>query len=495
MELHFRSPTILHHSPMKPASLIFTLKVLLLSFSSAFAEERKPNFVIIFTDDQGYQDLGCFGSPDIATPNLDRMAAEGMRFTSFYAQTICGPSRTALLTSSYPLRVAQDQNRCKIHPIVHSKEITIAEVLKPQGYKSAAFGKWDLATHSQATWIDELLPRGQGFDYFFGTPSSNDRVVHLLRNEEVIEREANMATLTKRYSDEAIQFIEKNKEKPFFVYLAHSLPHTKLAASKDFKGKSKGGFYGDVIEEIDHHSGRILDKIKELGLDDNTYVIFTSDNGPWLLRKEHGGHALPLRSGKTTCWEGGLRVPFIIRAPGRVPSGTTNDLVTATIDLMPSLATLAGADLPTDRTLDGLDISKIWHAKQTKLDRPYFYYQHFYLRGVRKGDWKVMLKHEEGPKKAVGNWNHHVAQKDSKPLTAHQLYNLKDDIGETTDLSTKHPEKLAELLKLANWARNDIGDFDRIGKNARFFDSGPNRIENPAPINPPRRKKTPKKQK
>lgn len=438
---------------------------------------RPPNFVIIFTDDQGYQDLGCFGSPDIATPNLDRMATEGMRFTSFYAQTICGPSRTALMTSSYPLRVAQAKNRCETHPVVHSKEITIAEVLKPRGYKSAAFGKWDLATHSQANWLTELLPRGQGFDYFFGTPTSNDRVVHLLRNEEVIERNADMATLTKRYTDEAIQFIEKHKDEPFFVYVAHTMPHTLLAASEEFKGKSKGGFYGDVIEEIDHNAGRILKKVKQLGLDDNTYVIFTSDNGPWILRKDHGGHALPLRSGKTTCWEGGLRVPCIVRAPGRVPADTSSDLVTATIDLMPTIAKLAGAELPSDRVLDGIDISEIWHGERDELERPYFYYQHFYLRGVRKGDWKVMLKHEEGAKSATAKWKNHVDPKDAKPLSAHQLYNLKDDIGETTDLAAKNPAKLAELLELAEWARNDIGDHDRIGKNARFFDDAPNRLE------------------
>lgn len=474
---------------MKPNPFKFILSLSLALGSCAFGEDKKPNFVIIFTDDQGYQDLGCFGSPDIATPNLDRMAAEGMRFTSFYAQTICGPSRTALMTSSYPLRVAQVKNLCEIHPIVHSKEITIAEVLKPQGYKSAAFGKWDLATHSQSTWIDELLPRGQGFDYFFGTPSSNDRVVHLLRNEEVIEKNADMATLTRRYTDEAIQFIEKNKEAPFFVYLAHSLPHTRLAVSKDFKGKSKGGLYGDVIEEIDHNSGRILDKIKELGLDENTYVIFTSDNGPWLIKKAHGGHALPLRSGKTTCWEGGLRVPCIVRAPGRVPAGTTKDLLTATIDLMPTIATLAGAEVPKDRVLDGKDISNIWLGKQDELDRPYFYYQHYYLRGVRKGDWKVMLKHEEGPKSATAKWRNHVAAKDARPLKAHQLFNLKNDIGETTNLAAKHPEKLAELLKLAEWARNDIGDFNRIGENARFFDDAPNRIEKPAPLDQTKRKR------
>lgn len=472
-------------------SILICYASLLLALPLSAAE--RPNFVIIFTDDQGYQDLGCYGSPDIATPNLDKMAAEGMRFTSFYAQTICGPSRTALMTSSYPLRVAQDKNRCEIHPVVHAKEITIAEVLKPQGYKSAAFGKWDMATHSQANWITELLPLGQGFDCFFGTPTSNDSVVHLLRNNEVIERKADMATLTKRYTDEAIQFIEKSKDDPFFVYVAHTMPHTKLAASPEFKGKSKGGFYGDVIEEIDHNAGRILNKIEQLGLDDNTYVIFTSDNGPWILRKNHGGHALPLRSGKTTCWEGGLRVPCIVRAPGRVPAGTTSDLVTATIDFMPTIASLAGAELPTDRILDGIDISKIWHGEQDELDRPYFYYQHFYLRGVRKGDWKVMLKHEEGPESFTARWSKHVDARDSTALATHQLFNLKDDIGETTDLSARHPEKLAELLKLAEWARGDIGDYDRIGKNARFFDNDPDRISAPERAPTKKRKKSPAK--
>lgn len=479
---------------MRHHLLILALMISASGLIQAEEQSKRPNFVIIFTDDQGYQDLGCFGSPDIATPNIDRMAAEGTRYTSFYAQTICGPSRTALMTSSYPLRVAQVQNQCDIHPIVHSKEITIAEVLKPQGYQSAAFGKWDLATHSQTKWIDEILPRGQGFDYFFGTPTSNDKVVHLLRNEKVIERNANMSTLTKRYTDEAIQFIEKNTDSPFFVYLAHSMPHTKLAASKEFKGKSKGGLYGDVIEEIDHHTGRILKKIKDLGLDNNTYVIFTSDNGPWIIRKEHGGHALPLRSGKTTCWEGGLRVPFVIRAPGKVPAGKTNDLVTATIDLMPTIAKLAGAKLPTDRVLDGLDISNIWHGTQNELDRPYYYYKHSLLRGVRKGDWKLMLKHEEGSENFAAKWQNHVAKKDSQPLTTHHLFNLKDDIGETTDLSSQNPEKLAELLKLAEWARNDIGDYDRIGKNARFFDDALNRLET-KPISPTKKKKSRKPKK
>lgn len=460
---------------MKPFALASLLS-LALSFAPSLQGEDRPNFIIVFTDDQGYQDLGCYGSHDIATPNLDRMATEGMRFTSFYAQTICGPSRTALMTGSYPLRVAQVGNGYETHPIVHSDEITIAEVLQQKGYRSAAFGKWDLAKHSQSDWIPELLPRKQGFDYFFGTPSSNDRVVHLLRNEGLIEGNADMATLTERYTDEAIQYIEDHRDEPFFVYLAHTMPHTLLEASEAFRGKSKAGLYGDVIEEIDHHSGRILEKVKELGLDEKTYVIFTSDNGPWLLRKDHGGHAKPLRSGKTTCWEGGVRVPCIVRAPGRVPAGTSCDLVTATIDFLPTLATLAGADVPDDRVLDGHDISRIWHGEQEQLERPFFYYQHFYLRGVRQGDWKVMLKHEEGPKSAIARWKNHVDANDAKPLPQHQLFNLRDDIGETTDLAAENPEKLAELLELAEWAREDIGDYNRIGKNARFFDEGPNRL-------------------
>ena len=332
------------------------------------------------------------------------------------------------------------------------------------------------------------MPRGQGFDYFFGTPSSNDRVVHLVRNEGLVEGNADMAHLTRRYTDEAIQYIEENKDGPFFVYLAHTMPHTLLDASEDFKGKSKAGLYGDVIEEIDHNSGRILDRVKELGLDDHTYVIFTSDNGPWILRKDHGGHALPLRSGKTTCWEGGVRVPCIVRAPGRVPAGTTSDLVTATLDLLPTFASLAGADVPSDRVLDGKDISGVWHGEQNELDRTFYYYQHHYLRGVRKGDWKVMLKHEEGPESVTARWKNHVDEKDAIPLTAHQLYHLKDDIGETTDLSAKHPDKLAELLEIAELARRDVGDYNRIGKGSRFFDEGPNRLGESVPAKATKRK-------
>ena len=434
------------------------------------APSTRPNFVIIFTDDQGYQDLGCFGSPDIKTPCIDQMAKEGMRFTNFYAQTVCGPSRGALMTGCYPLRFARQVDPDSIHPELHINEITIAEVLKEQGYATAAFGKWDLAGHNPAHYKPGLLPPHQGFDYYFGTPGSNDRSVDLIRNTEKIEKNADMSTLTKRYTDEAIAFIEKSKEKPFFVYLAHTMPHTKLAASKDFKGKSAGGFYGDVVEEIDFNVGRVLDKVNELGLDENTYVIFTSDNGPWFIRKEHGGHADPLRSGKTSCWEGGLRVPCIMRAPGRIPAGTECDAVVATIDMMPTLAKLVGGAAPSDRVIDGIDISTLMHGKADSLKRNYFYYQHDCLRAVRYGEWKLMLRHTEPAKTSIATkWKNHIAKADAIRIQKVRLYNLDADISETTDVAARHPEKVAELMKLAQWAQHDIGDHNRFGANARTF--------------------------
>jgi len=434
------------------------------------AEPVKPNIIIIFTDDQGYQDLGCFGSPDINTPCIDQMAKEGMRFTNFYAQTVCGPSRASLMTGCYPLRVARQADPDSIHPEMHINEITIAEVLKEQGYTTGAFGKWDLAGHNPAQYKPALLPPHQGFDYYFGTSGSNDRSVDLIRDTEKIETNADMSTLTRRYTDEAIAFIEKSKEKPFFVYLAHTMPHTKLAVSEDFKGKSAGGFYGDVIEELDFNVGRVLDKVKELGLDDNTYIIFTSDNGPWLLRGEHGGHAAPLRSGKTSCWEGGLRIPCIMRAPGKIPAGTECDAVTATIDMMPTLAKLAGGQAPSDRVIDGIDISLLMQGQKTNLNRSYFYYQHNCLRAIRSGQWKLMLPHTEPVKTSIATkWKNHIAKSDAIRIEKPMLFDLESDIGETTDVADKYPEKVAELLKLAEWAKHDIGDHNQFGANARTF--------------------------
>ncbi|RMG01685.1 MAG: N-acetylgalactosamine-6-sulfatase, partial [Planctomycetota bacterium] len=399
-----------------------------------------------------------------------------MRFTSFYAQTVCGPSRAALMTGCYPLRVAKKDNSVTIHPLLHTKEITIAEVLKPLGYATACFGKWDLAGHSQRGYAPELLPTHQGFDYFFGTPTSNDSFVDLLRNDTVIERNADLNTLTQRYTDEVLQFIRAHAEEPFFVYLPHTMPHTKLGVSEAFRGRSKRGLYGDVIEELDFHIGRILDTIRELDLAENTYVIFTSDNGPWYKKGPHGGSAFPLRGAKTSTWEGGLRVPCIMWAPGRIPPGTVCDEIAATIDILPTFAKLAGASVPQDRIIDGRDISDLMHGKPgaTSPHEAFYYYQHTHLQAVRSGRWKLHLPRPAQPPWCP-KWASHIAPEDVIEIPRPMLFDLETDIGERHDVADEHPDVVRRLLKLAEKARADIGDYNRVGAGARFFDPQPKR--------------------
>ena len=459
------------------------LIVIMGTHSLSHGEQARPNFVVIFTDDQGYQDLGCFGSPDIKTPNIDRMAAEGMKFTSFYAQPVCGPSRAAIMTGCYPMRVAERGNVKQVHPILHSKEITVAEVLKKQGYTTACFGKWDLAKHSQRDFFLDLFPTHQGFDYFYGTPTSNDGVANLYRDDELIEPKSDMSTLTKRYTDEAIAFMQRNKDKPFFVYMPHTMPHTKLAASPQFKGKSKRGLYGDVIEEIDFNVGRILDAIKEMGVEDNTYVLFTSDNGPWLIKNkdhadgrlasDHGGSAGPLRSGKVSTFEGGVRVPTILWGPGRVPENTTCDKLASTLDVLPTFAALAGTAPPTDRVMDGENIRHLFHGKFDKADseKAFYYYLRVHLQAVRQGKWKLhLVRDAQSIGAAPFSNNRHIAPADRIGFDKPFLIDLENDIGETTNVAADHPDVVKRLLALAESMRDDLGDFDRVGKNMRFFD-------------------------
>ena len=447
-----------------------------------------PNFIIIFADDQGYNDLGCYGSEIIKTPNIDLLAKEGIRFTDFYAQPICGPSRAALLTGCYPLRVAEKDNKKNIHPVLHTKEITIAEILKTKGYATACFGKWDLAGHSQDHFQPGLMPNNQGFDYFFGTPTSNDNKVNLYQNDSCIEKNADMAYLTQRYTDEAISFIERSKDQPFFVYIPLTMPHTKLAASPDFIGKSERGLYGDVIDEIDYNVGRIREKLTELKLDKNTWVFYLSDNGPWLIKnknweqgylpEDHGGSAKPLRSGKVSTWEGGVRIPAIAWAPGNIPEGKVNSSECSTMDLLPTIAKLAGAEVPSDRIIDGKSILEILQKgnSNTASEKCYFYYFYTNLQAVRKGKWKLHLPRPEHAE-WLGNFkiNKHISPADDVGFSSPALFNLENDPAETTDVANQYPEIVNQLLKLAEKARKDIGDYNRIGEGARFYDDNPMR--------------------
>ena len=466
-----------------------------------------PNVIVILADDLGYGDLGSYGGKRIRTPNLDRLAAEGMRFTSFYAQPVCGPSRAALMTGSYPLRVAKRKNVVEHHPRLHAQEITIAEILKTRGYATAAFGKWDLAGHTQkaSAYELDLLPTHQGFDEFFGTPSSNDATVNLLRGTQVVENGADMSTLTRRYTDEAISFIRRSKDRPFFVYLAHSMPHTRVAASPAFAGKSAAGLYGDTVEELDAHFGRLWETLRAEGLDESTYIIFTSDNGPWYLdrhlaapddartrgpqgqlkypfnqRDERGAHygsAAPLRGAKASSWEGGFRVPCIVRAPGRVPAGATSNELVTTLDLLPTLAQLAGATAPTDRIIDGRDIGPLLHgtAGASSPTEAFYYYAHTRLEAVRSGRWKLHLSRPENKP-----WSVFGAPAETAELAEPLLFDLAADIGERNNIAAQNPQVVARLLALAEKARADIGDFDRVGAGARFFDPDPRRPDIPA---------------
>ncbi|MEQ2006904.1 MAG: sulfatase, partial [Limisphaerales bacterium] len=349
---------------------------------------RKPNIIVILADDLGYSDLGCFGSKKIKTPNLDRMATEGLKLTSFYAQPICGPSRAALMSGCYPMRVAEPGNRKGQHNALHPQEVTMAEVLKGAGYATACIGKWHLGAGASAgagapaggagVWNAATMPNAQGFDYFYGTPSFNGVTptveghpvrAEIRRNTEVVvQTVTNWDHITQDYTREALQFIRANRERPFFLYLAHNMPHIPLGASEKFKGKSAGGPFGNAVEEIDWSCGEILKALKELGLDERTLVLFTSDNGPWIettegmkpdgkpfIPRDHSGNADPLRGYKMVTWDGGFRVPCLVRWPGTIPAGSASDELTSTLDLLPTFAALAGTRPPADRTLDGLD--------------------------------------------------------------------------------------------------------------------------------------------
>lgn len=422
---------------MKCLTFLFTC-FLSLAAGAAPGDPPQPNILIIFTDDQGYADLACTGSKTNKTPRLDQLAKEGTRFTSFYAQSVCGPSRSALLTGRYPMRSKGWG--------MPASEITWAEQIKTVGYQTACIGKWDVSNRKA---IIDRMPLAQGFDYYFGPLGANDGGrVTFHENNEKAGGTNEMGSLTRLYTDKAIAYLKDKREqsKPFVLYVAHTMMHTIIDASPKFKGKSAGSLYGDVVEEFDHETGRLLDVLDELDLGENTLVIYTSDNGPWnqpaYTEKKKGhpkdsvfwGDAGPLRAGKGSCYEAGYRVPCIVRWPGKVPAGKVSDAIFATIDFMPTFANLTGFSVPDDRVIDGIDQTELLLGKRTT-GREHFL---FLDNAVRHGKWKYLRAQHKVPGYAA----------DRKREKVEELYDLEADLGEKNNLAAKHPEKVSELVKL-----------------------------------------------
>ncbi len=439
---------------------LFVLSLLLNAFSissSAVAvESSKPNIVVIFIDDLGYADIGPFGATRQKTPNLDKMAAEGMKLTSFYAAPVCSVSRAQLMTGCYGSRVSVPAvffpgNAEGLHP----NESTVAERLKELGYATACIGKWHLGDQP------EFLPTKQGFDRYFGIPYSNDmqrkavggteRVSPLMRDDKVVEllTDEQQSRIVERYTEEATSFLRENKDQPFFLYFPHSAVHTPIHPGKAFQGKSANGRFGDWVEEMDWSVGRVLETLRDLKLDEKTLVLFTSDNGPWLIKGSDGGSALPLRGGKGSTWEGGVRVPTIARWPGKIQPGSVCDAVAGTIDFMPTAVSMAGGILPSNPVIDGRDISSLLFGKSKESQREaHYYFTGYKLQAVRQGPWKLAIATQPD---TAGQ------QASENPKTNPRLYNLDYEIGESTNLAAKHPDIVVQLQNLAGKMNAEIG--------------------------------------
>ena len=464
--------------------------ILLLALALSSATAKPPNIVLIFMDDMGYADIGSFGDvaeADYETPNLDRMAAEGRKFTDFYVtQAVCSASRAGLLTGCYNVRVGifgalGPGAKIGINP----EETTLAEICKSKGYATACYGKWHLGHH------EKFLPMQHGFDDYFGLPYSNDMwpyhpgVRHLpmeqrikrwpqlplIDGNEVVNAEVtpkDQEALTTQYTERAVGFIEKNKNRPFFLYLPHSMVHVPLYVSDKFKGKSKRGLFGDVMMEIDWSVGQVLDTLRKHDLDKDTLVIFTSDNGPWLSYGDHAGSATPLREGKGTMFDGGCREPALMWWPGKIPAGSSTATPAMTIDLLPTIAELIGAELP-EQTIDGKDIWPIIAGEEGAKSphEAYYFYYGKQLQAMRMGDWKLHFPH--GYRTMAGK----PGGKDGIPTSYSQdkiglaLFNLKDDIGESNDVAAKHPDIVKQMQALAEPMRTELGDGKTKGKGAR----------------------------
>lgn len=460
--------------------------LLMLPWWGNGAEKTPPNIVLIMADDLGYGDLGCYGAKDIRTPHIDRLAEEGTRFTSFHvAQAVCTASRAALLTGCYANRVgmAGALNHTSTTGL-HRNEKLLSELLKAQGYATAIHGKWHLGHR------EPFLPTRRGFDTWFGIPYSNDNgplhpttrgipSLPLYENEKIVELDPDQSQFTRRITERAVQFIERNQDKPFFLYVPHIMPHVPIFASARFKGTSRRGLYGDVVQELDWSVGEILAALRRTGLDARTLVVFTSDNGPFLSYGEHAGSAGPLREGKLTAFGGGVGVPCLMRWPGRVPAGRVLDELVSAMDLYPSFARLAGAPLPEIK-IDGQDLTPMLLGEKGAKGRETFWsYSGEELHAVRVGDWKLHLPHEylavaaaPGRGGKPSNWENMKPQaievSGIRGIASRHgyrvekiglaLYNLKHDPGETRDLAGEHPEIVNRLLAEAARARADLGD-------------------------------------
>ena len=470
----------------------FTFLVLTLASTKISAQKqtlKKPNIVLIFIDDMGYADIGCFGATDYQTPNIDRLAKEGVRFTNFYvSQAVCSASRASLLTGCYAERVSiQGALMPNSNIGINPDETIIAEMLKENGYATGIFGKWHLGHHK------EFLPMQHGFDEYVGLPYSNDMwpvgydgvpanngnkksnypPLTLIEGNKIIDTIATLedqAMLTTIYIKHAVQFIEKHKNEPFFLYIPHSMVHVPIAVSKRFRDKSGKGLFADVMMELDWSVGEILKTLEENGLEDNTLVIFTSDNGPWLNFGNHAGSAYPLREGKGSMWEGGPRVSTIMRLPGIIPEDTEINQIASTIDILPTLAEITGAALP-EKEIDGVSILSLMKGQKDANPRNEFYY---YYRGnliaVRKDKWKLVFPHTYRSYQGIEPKNDGFPGSYGKgKVTELELYNLNTDIGETTNLAEKYPKIVEELMIIGDSARAELGDriLNKKGKGVR----------------------------
>ncbi len=451
--------------------------------------KRPPNIVIMFCDDMGYGDLSCFGAKDISTPNIDALAEKGMRFTSFYvSQAVCSASRASLLTGCYAERVGIRNALMPFSQVgLNPAEETIADILKKRGYRTGIFGKWHLGHHK------EFLPLKQGFDEYLGLPYSNDMwpvnydgkkydtkdpkakrypPLPLIEGEEkikTIETLDDQAGLTRLYTERGVKFIDKNKDRPFFLYMPHSMPHAPVAASSKFRGKSKQGLYGDVIEEIDWSAGEIISALKRNGIEKDTLFIFTSDNGPWLNYGNNAGSANPLREGKGTAFEGGARVPAVICWPGVIPERTVCNNIASTIDLLPTIASISGSTLPSKK-IDGVNILPLFKGDFVANPRNEFvFYYDYELRGVREGKWKLYFPHKSLTYAKTSPGKDGFPGPTGTVNVGLELYDLENDIGEKNNIIELHPEIAERLKGIAEKKRIELGDglTDRVGTEVR----------------------------